>query len=174
MARCGCAKACNCLILGDNCIEVIGQGLSGTPITVSLIVDPAGGLVCGPDGLAVEAVTPPEMVASFSLPGTLEVATGKGRFRFPWAVELLGVSAAIDTPATGQAVIFDVNLNGTTIFTTQANRTSIAATGTDGPETTPDVTTAAAGSHLKVDVDQVGSGTHGADASVFVRYRRAA
>jgi hypothetical protein len=112
-------------------------------------------------------------VATFSRSGTLTVAAGAGRFRFPFAATILGVTAAVNTAPTGASLILDVNKNGTTIFTTQANRPTIAASGNaTTTEPTPDVTAMAAGDYLTVDVDQIGSTVAGSDVTAFVRYRR--
>jgi hypothetical protein len=67
----------------------------------------------------------------------------------------------------------DVNKNGTTIFTTQANRpTVVAAANATAADAVPDVTAIASGDYLTVDRDQVGSATPGSDLTVFVRYQR--
>lgn len=114
-----------------------------------------------------------EMLAVFSKGGTLVVGVGTGRFRFPFAATLVGVTAAINTQPTGAAVILDVNKNGTTIFTTQGNRPTIAvSTNATTAEPTPDVTAIASGDELRVDIDQIGSTVAGADLTVFVRYLR--
>jgi hypothetical protein len=113
-------------------------------------------------------------IAQFSRSGTLSVVTGQGRFRFPFAATILGATAAVGTAPTGASLIADVSKNGTTIFTTQANRPTIAAgANATTTEPAPDVTTIAAGDYLTVDIDQVGSTVAGADLTVFIRYRRA-
>ena len=66
--------------------------------------------------------------------------------------------------------LFDVNKGGTTIFSTQGNRPTVAAGSQDGSAATPDVTAVAAGDVLTVDIDQIGSSTVGADATVVIRY----
>lgn len=60
-------------------------------------------------------------------------------------------SRASITPA-GTAFTVDVNKNGTTIYTTQANRPAVAAGGTTN-KTVPDVTTIADGEYFTVDLD---------------------
>lgn len=111
-------------------------------------------------------------VQTYSVSGALVVAAGKSRFRAPFPITLSAVSAAIDTAPVGAAVIVDVNKNGTTVFTTQANRPSIAAGANSAAEVVPDVVSVAAGDVITVDVDQIGSTTAGSDLSVMVRYRR--
>lgn len=113
-------------------------------------------------------------VVHFAAEGTLSVKVGKGRMVLPFAATLLGITPMLDTAPTGASVILDVNKNGTTIFTTQGNRPTIAAGSNGGTEVTNmDVTAVAAGQYLTVDFDQVGSTVAGADLVLAVRYRRA-
>lgn len=79
-----------------------------------------------------------------------------------------GAWVAAGTAPAGASLIVDVNKNGTTIFTTQANRPTIAAGSNGGTLATPDVTSLADGDYLTVDIDQIGSGTAGADVTVGV------
>lgn len=112
-------------------------------------------------------------VTTFDQSGVLSVTAGTGRLTFPAAVTILGVVAAVNTAPVGAAILADVNKNGTTIFTTQANRPSIAAAGFASTTATPDVTAFAAGDYMTVDIDQVGSTTPGNDLTVTIRYREA-
>lgn len=107
--------------------------------------------------------------------GTLVVAAGVTRFRFPVAVTIVGISMACNTAPTGAAILADINKNGTTIFTTQGNRPTIAisAFNTAAEVTNMDVTAFAAGDYLTVDIDQIGSTVAGADLTVAIRYRTA-
>lgn len=74
------------------------------------------------------------------------------------------------TAPTGQALIVDINLNGTSIWNaTQANRVQLAATATSGNQTSFDTTTVAEGDVLTIDVDQVGSTIVGADVTVELK-----
>jgi hypothetical protein len=77
------------------------------------------------------------------------------------------------TAPTGTAIIVDINKEGTTIFTTQANRPSIPAGQNKGAKSAaPDVTALAEGDTITLDIDQVGSTTPGADLTVEVRCRQ--
>lgn len=109
-------------------------------------------------------------IEAFDRSGVLTVSPGVRRFRFPVKATILGVSAAINTAPEGAAAIADVNINGTTAFTTQANRPTIAAGAFDSAEVVPDVTAVAAGQYLTVDVDQIGSTVAGSDLVVVVRW----
>lgn len=124
-------------------------------------------------GLGVAWSDPPSSPQAytyqFALDGTL--ATGTGVFRIPiWkSQEIVGVRLAVNTAPTGQALIVDLNIDGITAYTTQGNRPTVAAGANDsGTVTLPDVTVMNAGSYLTVDIDQIGSGTAGADATLIV------
>ena len=119
------------------------------------------------DGTANVAVT---SAFTFSKVGDLTVAAGKGRLKVPMAITIVDVTATCNTAPTGAAALFDVNKGGTTIFSTQGNRPTVAAGSQDGSAATPDVTAVAAGDVLTVDIDQIGSSTAGADATVVIRY----
>ena len=121
------------------------------------------------DGFTVEyaASTRHRTRAIFQQPGTL--ATGTGTFRFyVWeGFTIQRVHASVATDFAGSSIIVDVNVNGTTIFTTQANRPTITvnshvATGT------PTVTSVVAGDYFTVDIDQVGSIVPGNDLVVQI------
>lgn len=105
----------------------------------------------------------------FSSIGTLSVRTGTARFVAWEACTILGARAVCNTAPTGASVIVDINKNGTTIFSTQGNRPTIAAgTNDSGAIVAPNVTTLAVGDYLTVDIDQVGSTLAGSDLTVEV------
>lgn len=109
---------------------------------------------------------------TFNVAGTLTAVAGKQKVRMPAAGVILGTTAAIDTAPTGAALRYDVNKNGTTIFTTQGNRPTIAiaAVNSGTVTTSQEVTTFAAGDTISVDVDVIGSDVAGADLTVTVWY----
>lgn len=74
----------------------------------------------------------------------------------------------VKTAPTGATIIVDVNIEGTTIFTTQSNRPAIAIDGTEARSTTIENASLSKEDLLTVDVDQIGSGTAGADLTVQV------
>ncbi len=98
--------------------------------------------------------------------GTLTAAANKARVTFPVAATIVGVYISAITAPTGAAILVDVNKAGTTLFTTQASRPTIADGANDSVVAVPDVTALAAGDVLTVDVDQVGSGAAGANLTV--------
>jgi len=79
------------------------------------------------------------------------------------------VELAAVTAPTGAAILVDVNVDGTTIFSTQSNRPTIAISGNEGNTTTFNTTTIADGAHyITVNVDQIGSTVAGSDLTVTV------
>jgi hypothetical protein len=107
----------------------------------------------------------------FSKTGDLIVEAGTHRLYNDsganWTI--VGIRASVGTAPAGASILVDVNINGTTIFTTQANRPAIAAAAnTSGKVTNMDVTTVTNGQYLTIDVDQIGSSTAGSDLTVQV------
>lgn len=77
------------------------------------------------------------------------------------------VWASVGTAPTGATVIVDLNINGTTIFTTQATRPTIAIAGfASGQVTNMEATRISDGDYITVDIDQIGSSVAGADIIV--------
>lgn len=115
------------------------------------------------DGVA--NVFPPRTLA-YSIGGTLTVQTGAFRIYNDTGrtMTIKSVRTSVGTAPTGASLIADVNKNGTTIFSTQANRPTIAASGnTSGSVTNMNVTSWANGEYITVDIDQIGSTIAGAD-----------
>jgi len=101
----------------------------------------------------------------------IAIDTGKHRviINIPGAIkiEMQGARAKIETAPTGATIIVDIHKNGTTIYTTQANRPTIPISGNDsGSPATPDVQTLTNGDYLTMDIDQVGSGTAGKNLTI--------
>lgn len=143
---------------------------SGTPLTLGGNNDPirVTGNIGIPDIEAGSSVT-----SNFFQSGSLSVGSGSFKLPFTLAAEIISVQLAVGTSPTGADLIVDVNKNGTTVFTTQANRPTVPAGDVDGvgAETTPDVTSVAEGEYLTVDIDQVGSTIAGEDLTVVVEWR---
>jgi|SRR5690242_13543081 len=117
-------------------------------------------------------VQPAETVI-FAFTGTAVVTTGVLRWynRTGRTLTVIGAWTAFNTAPTGADGVVDVNKNGTTIFTTQANRPKATAGSNGGVLATPDVTSVADGDYLTVDLDQIGSSVAGANVTVGVVYR---
>lgn len=111
---------------------------------------------------------------TFSVTGALTVATGKSRIYLEGSYVIETVRAAVNTAPTGATILVDVNKNGTTIYTTQSARPTIAISGFSATGNSPAVTTFSAGDYITVDVDQIGSTIAGSDLTVTVRLRRTA
>lgn len=110
-------------------------------------------------------------VFSISSDETLATGTAKGRFIAPCDGKIVAVKACSLSAPAGASIILDVNKGGTTIFTTQANRPTIAAAATTATLAgAPEVVEFAAGDVITVDVDQVGSSTAGTGFTVSIAF----
>lgn len=108
-------------------------------------------------------------LTSFFKTGALTATTGTQRLPIDGTYTIVGTRLMVGTAPTGASIIVDINKNGTTIYSTQANRPSIAAgANSGGPGAAPDVASLAAGDYLTVDVDQIGSTVAGSDLTVSV------
>lgn len=100
----------------------------------------------------------------------LVVNTDKiGRIYVNFAGTIKEVHASVNTAPTGASIILDINKNGSTIWTTQANRVSIAATEYVGTKSTFDTTSLVDGDYLTIDIDAVGSTITGAKLTVRIK-----
>ena len=144
--------------VGDATITSVSQSK-----VINLVSDLAGKAAVGHTHTLTFSLT------AYTKQGTL--STGTGTFRLPTdgTYTVVGTRLMVGTAPTGANLIIDVNKNGTTIYTTQANRPSITAgSNSGGPGSTPDVTSLAAGDYLTIDIDQVGSTVAGADLTVTI------
>ena len=105
-------------------------------------------------------------------PGVQSVALGTIRFPMESSGQVLGVRTMLNTAPTGATFIVDVRKNGSTIFTTPADRPTIAISGTDSGVAIPNAPSFVAGDYIQVDVAQVGSTAAGSDLSVALQLRR--
>lgn len=115
--------------------------------------------------------TAPEWVADvrgvcFSINNVGLATTQSVAITAPCALKVTGGKIEVGTAPTGAALICDVHKNGTTLWTTQGNRPTVAAAGTSAAITAPDVTSIAQGDRLLLMVDQIGSTVAGKDLSV--------
>jgi hypothetical protein len=103
--------------------------------------------------------------------GAQTVGAGKDRIVLPFNAEVISVSAVVGTAPTGSSLICDVLKNGVSIFTTTANRPTIAA-GTFQSTTypRPDSPLLSQGDKLELSVVQIGSTVAGSDLDVIVQY----
>jgi hypothetical protein len=107
-----------------------------------------------------------------SRPGTLAVAAGQARLYLTGSYTFVDYTVSVGTPPAGASLIVDINSNGTTLFSTQSNRPTIAAGNRLASTTAPNTTTFGASDYITIDVDQIGSTTAGSDLVVAIRMRR--
>jgi hypothetical protein len=105
----------------------------------------------------------------FSAPGTLSIKTGKGRFYAPADFDIVGLTVSCGTAPVGQSIVVDINKNGSTIYTNQANRPSISGSNFYALATIPNITSISAGDYITVDIDQVGLTFAGSDLTVVLQ-----
>lgn len=112
------------------------------------------------------------LVQVFTVPGVLAVGARPARWQIQFAMRVVEVRTAVGTAPTGSTILVDVNKNGTTIFTTQGNRPSIAISGFLSAAAVPDAAAAAyvAGDYVTVEIDQKGSTIAGSDLTVAIEY----
>ena len=102
----------------------------------------------------------------------LEVTEGTHRIPIvfagtPMSIVIKSIRAMVGTAPTGAAIILDIHKSGTTIFTEQGNRPTIAIDAFDSGEVTNmDITELAKGGYLTLDIDQIGSEIAGKDMVV--------
>lgn len=101
--------------------------------------------------------------------GVLTVAPGVFRIYNETGRDLAldEVQVSVGTAPTGAALIVDVNVNGTSVFTDPADRPTVAA-GANRATADAGQAAFAPGAYLTVDVDQVGSTVAGSDLRVSV------
>lgn len=155
MACRNCTDICNC---------AVQAGVTNTNLTVT-------GSGTAADPYVVTAASQ-KMSDTYTYPSTLVVGAGTVRRYFSHAGTFTNVVAGVGTQPTGASILVDINKNGTTIFTTQANRPTILASTSSDTSSVPDVTTFVAGDYLTVDIDQIGAGVAGADLVIVVEYTR--
>lgn len=109
---------------------------------------------------------------TFKLEASGALTTGvKDRWVAPFDGEVVNVIATVGTAPTGDDLIIDLEKNGTTVFSTTANKPTVEATKkTSALSARPDVPRFAAGDVLAINVTQVGSTVAGSDLDVVVQY----
>jgi hypothetical protein len=129
-----------------------------------------GGVLWTRSSAGAERLLEPGVLFAFSRAGTLTTGAGTHRLYNDSGATLTikAVRASVGTAPTGASIIVDVNINGTTIFSTQANRPTITASNfTSGKVTSMNTTTISDGAYFTVDIDAVGV-VAGADLTVQI------
>ena len=149
-----CVDTCNCaLVSTGGSISITGTGTSLNPYDLSV-------------GVALPL--------PYTVQGLLSTQTGVVRMYFSQPATITNVIAGVGTAPVGDAIIVDVNKNGTSMFTS-GNRPTIAAGTNSSIENPPDVSANASvdiGDYITVDIDQVGSSVAGNNLVVTVEYVR--
>lgn len=92
-----------------------------------------------------------------------------GRIYIDFSGTIAEVQASVSTAPTGADLICDLNYDGTTIWSTQANRITITAGANTGTQTTFNTTTVVAGHYFTFDIDQVGSTVAGSKIAIRMK-----
>jgi hypothetical protein len=121
--------------------------------------------------LATTTTTAKTKYIYFLLPDdTLTTGADKlGRIYVDFAGTISEAHASVKTAPTGADIVVDLHLNGTTIWSTQANRVTIAASANTGTQATFNTTTFASGDYFTIDLDTVGSSVAGAKLVVRLK-----
>ena len=104
---------------------------------------------------------------SFLIPGASVVGTNQAGCIAASDFRLHHVELWGSTAPTGSTLIIDLNINGLTAYSTQANRPTIAIGSKVGTRIVPDITAVAAGDLITVDIDQIGSTVAGGNPLVI-------
>jgi len=108
--------------------------------------------------------------AEFSFVGTITVGDKPFRWYPPRKTNLQSVAIMVGTSPAGAALIVDVKKNGSTVFTTTANRPSMSPGNFFSLSGAPDVKALDVTDFLTVAVAQVGSSVAGSDLVVQARF----
>lgn len=108
----------------------------------------------------------------FSVAGDLTVGSGPLTICVAQECDAFEVYLHVGTAPAGASIIVDVNKNGVTMFTTQAERPVILAGATTSGHAEPDIRSLTKDDELTFDIDQIGSTTPGANLTIHVRCRQ--
>jgi len=100
----------------------------------------------------------------WDIDGALIAATEVGGvFIVPASITIVGVYVYAKETGSASSTIVDINKNGTTVYTTQGNRPTIAYDDADGlvAAALPDVLSAGENDLITIDIDQVATGSGG-------------
>ncbi len=106
---------------------------------------------------------------AYSLAGNVSTGAKKYSWICPFQVgaTIRSCYAGVGTAPLTTGILIDINIDGTTIFTNQSNRITITAGETLGIGGAQ-VTAIPFGGIVTIDIDQIGTGTVGADLSVVI------
>jgi hypothetical protein len=141
------------LILG---VKFDGAQIKDGTVPAAALAANAGGLVSG------------QIDHCFYIAGAQTTGVEKLAFLIGKNETIVDIRAYLETAPTTSSFIIDVNQNGTTVFTTQGNRPTIATSAHASSTTLPDIVALTAGDRITVDIDQIGSGTAGTGLFVTI------
>lgn len=136
------------------------------PAPITGLPAPAGGLLYD-----ISATNPERFVVTIA--GAVTAGVGKGRYvnNTGETLRLRTVDLIAGTAPTGADLLVDVNVEGATAFSVQANRAKITAgqkTGSSVPARAGVPVDVAPGEVVTIDVDQIGSTVAGSDLTIEV------
>jgi len=103
-------------------------------------------------------------------PGDAETGTDISAYiRVPFNGRIIRAYARAKTAPAGSDFIIDINKNGTTLWA--ANKLTIADGANIGSKNTFDDTLVSVDDYFTLDIDQIGSGTAGADLTIFLEIK---
>lgn len=100
-----------------------------------------------------------EKTIAFYIHGDLEIETNAMKIIAMDDMEIKEIKIELSNAPVSQALIIDINKNGSTLYTTQANRPTIPIASTTNTVSLPDVVTINAGDRITLDIDQNGGGS---------------
>lgn len=104
-----------------------------------------------------------------TFPSTVAQGNAAGSIYFDRTATILYTSIWCDVAPVSASVIVDAHKNGTTIYTTQANRPTIATAGRYNRSVTPNVTSLVQGDAIQFQVDQINAGDQGDIGQLYCR-----
>jgi len=128
----------------------------------------------GTDELQDDAVTPDKasddlkrrVMIWYVAGDAAEDTNVSAEFEVPQGFTILAAIAHCKTAPDGAAILIDINVDGSSVWNDPDNRLAIADGETSGTQATIGNDAVSSGSVLTVDIDQVGSGTAGADLTI--------
>lgn len=146
---------------------VIVDNGTDTILLVTGTGSPGGGTVSHDD--LTDQTPEHDLYAMFSQTGTVTTATGTHRLYIRHAFDIIDVEATVGNAPSGGSVVVDVNINGTSIYST-GHPTITTGTNTSGAAAPDGTSTGTTGQYVTVDVDSTTAPA--SDLTVIVRYRR--
>jgi hypothetical protein len=156
--------------MADSRVTALDANTTVLSTDLLYLVDDPGGTPKGEKATVANVLKAANRYFTFTVSGTLSVSTGAIRlYNLTGSTLTINeVHACVNTAPTGATLIVDVSENGTTLFTTQSNRPTIAISGFTDSSTTIENASWDNDNYLTMDIDQVGSTVAGSDLTVTV------